>query len=235
MNEMNCKNSLNLVDEYLGGDLDEVTKQALEDHLGECASCRAQFAGERALRQRLQTQLVGQPRAGFADRVLERTVEHHQNKARHHWSFIRGAVAASIVIAVTSFALRFGLQQEQALPHQTLSMHQVTQVALAMDSKEELKGATITLQLPDNVELKGFPGQRMISWKTDIDRGTNLLALPVLAVAEKSGLLVARLEHGNKSKEFKVELSVRNRDVNGKLEFKHTGDEVSTGSKRGNA
>jgi len=235
MNEMNCKNSLSLVDEYLGNYLDGETRQALEDHLGQCASCQAHFAQERALRQRLQTQLVGQPKAGFADRVLERTVEHHQNKARHHWSFIRGAVAASVVIAITSFALRFGLQQEPQAARQTLTLNQVTRVALALDSKEELKGATITLQLPDNVELKGFPGQRMISWKTDIDRGTNLLALPVMGVAAKSGLLVARLEHGNKSREFKVELSVRNRDVNGRLDFKHTGDEVSAGSKRGNA
>jgi len=235
MNEMNCNNSLDLLDEYLGGYLGEDSKQALEAHLEQCASCQARFAEERALRQRLQAQLVGQPIAGFADRVLARTVEHHQHQARHHWSFIGGAVAASIVIAVTSFALRFGLQQEQALPQQTLSLHQVTRVALAMDSSEELKGATITLQLPDNVELKGFPGQHMISWKTDIDRGTNLLALPVMAVAERKGFLVARLEHGNKSKEFKVELNVRNRDVNGKLDFKPAGDEVSTGSKRGNA
>jgi len=231
---MNCETGKNLMDDYLGGSLDKGTRLALEDHLEHCASCQAHFAQEQAFRQRLQSQLVAQPKAGFADRVLERAVEHHQNKARHHWSFIGGAIAASVIIAVTSFALRFGLQQSD-MPRQTLALHQVTRVALAMDSREELKGATITLQLPDNVELKGFPGQHLISWKTDIDRGTNLLALPVMAVAEKNGLLVARLEHGNKSKEFKVELSVRNRDVNGGLDFNHSGDEGSAGSKRGNA
>ncbi|MDX5151465.1 MAG: zf-HC2 domain-containing protein [Acidiferrobacterales bacterium] len=213
---MNCKISLNLVDDYLGGYLDQDTRQALEEHLEQCASCQAQFAQDKALRQRMQAQLIGQPKAGFADRVLARTVEHHQHQERHHWSFIGGAIAASVVIAVTSFVLRFAAPQpEQA--QQTLALNQVTRVALALDSREELKGATITLRLPDNVELKGFPGQRMISWKTDIDRGTNLLALPVKGVAAKNGLLVARLEYGNKSKEYKVELSVKNQDVNGGL------------------
>jgi len=220
---MNCKISLNLVDDYLGGYLDGATQKALEEHLEQCASCQAQFAQDRALRQRLQAQLVGQPKAGFADRVLARTVEHHRKQTRHNWSFIGGAVAASLVIAVTSFVLRLAAPQPD-VARQTLALNQVTRVALALDSREELKGATITLQLPDNVELKGFPGQHMISWKTDIDRGTNLLALPVMGVARKNGLLVARLDYGNKSREYKVELNVKNPDVNGELTL--------TGSKR---
>jgi len=214
---MNCKISLNLVDDYLGNYLDKDTLQALEDHIERCASCQARFAQDRALRQRLQSQLVSEPGTGFADRVLARTVEHHQNKARHHWAFVGGAVAASLIIAVTSFVLRLAPQSGPEQARQTLALNQVTRVALAMDSREELKGATITLRLPDNVELKGFPGQRMISWKTDIDRGTNLLALPVKGVAAKNGLLVARLEYGNKSKEYKVELNVQNPDVKGEL------------------
>lgn len=223
---INCRISLNLVDDYLGGYLDEDTRQALETHLEQCASCQARFAQDRALRQRMQSQLVGRAKDGFADRVLARTVEHHESKARHNWSFIGGAVAASVVIALTSFLLRFAAPQpEQA--QQTLALNQVTRVALALDSREELKGATITLRLPDNVELKGFPGQHMISWKTDIDRGTNLLALPVKGIAAKNGLLVARLEYGNKSKEYKVKLNVKRPDVKSGLDL--------TGGKRSNA
>jgi hypothetical protein len=217
---MNCKISLNMVDDYLGGYLDGDARQALEDHLELCTSCQERFAQDRALRQRLQAQLVGQPKAGFADRVLERAVEQNQNKTRHHWSFIGGAIAASLVIAITSFVLPLARQQGPELESQTLALHQVTRVALALDSREELMGATITLRLPDNVELKGFPGQRMISWKTNIDRGTNLLALPVKGIIAKNGLLVARLEYGNKSKEYKVELTVQNQDVDSRLDRK---------------
>jgi hypothetical protein len=246
---MNCKIGLNVMDDYLGGYLDEDIRQALEDHLGQCASCQARFVQDQALRQRLQAQLTGQPKAGFADRVLERAVEHHQNKTRHHWSFIGGAIAASFVIAITSVLLPLAPQQDPDLARQTLALHQVTRVALAFESREGLKGATITLHLPDNVELSGFSGQRKISWKTDIDRGTNLLALPVMGVAAKNGLLVARLQYGNKSKEYKVELNVQNPDVNGRLDrkravvvsranFYSTGSALSTGrmdDKEGNA
>mgnify|MGYP000715320905 CR=1 FL=1 len=133
-----------------------------------------------------------------------------------------GAIAASLVIAITSFVLPLARQQGPELESQTLALHQVTRVALALDSREELMGATITLRLPDNVELKGFPGQRMISWKTNIDRGTNLLALPVKGIIAKNGLLVARLEYGNKSKEYKVELTVQNQDVDSRLDRKGT-------------
>lgn len=243
---MNCKIGLNLMDDYLGGYLEEDLRQALEDHLVQCPSCQARFAQDRDLRQRLQAQLVSQPRAGFADRMLERTVEYHDNKTSHHRSFIGGAIAASIVIAVTSLVLRLAPQSGPEMARQTLSLNEVTRVALTLDSREELKGATITLRLPDNVELKGFPGQHMISWNTDIDRGTNLLSLPVKGIAAKNGLLVARLEYGNKSREYKVELSVRNGDVNGALdrketigisraEFNYSGDTQLTGSQGGNA
>ena len=246
---MNCKIGLNMMDDYLGGYLAEDNRQALEDHLGHCASCQARFVQDQALRQRLQAQLTGQPKAGFADRVLARAVEHHQSKTHHHWSFIGGAIAASLVIAVTSFLLPLVPQQDTELARQTLALHQETRVALAFESREGLKDATITLHLPDNVELKGFPGQHKISWKTDIDRGTNLLALPVMGVAAKNGLLVARLQYGNKSKEYKVELNVKNPDVNGQLDrkgaivisqanFTYTGGAHSTGrmdDKQGNA
>jgi len=226
-NMMNCKIGLNLVDDYLGGYLDQETRHALENHLEQCASCQARFAQDRALRDRLQAQLVVQPGAGFADRVLQRTVAHHQQKSRHSWSFIGGAIAASVVIALTSFVLRVAAPQSSQA-QQTLALNQVTRVALALDSREELKGATITLRLPDNVELKGFPGQHMISWKTDINRGTNLLALPVKGLVAKNGLLVARLQYGNKSKEYKVELNVKQADVKGSLQR-------STGVYGGNA
>jgi hypothetical protein len=241
---MNCKISLNMVDDYLGGYLDRDTRLALEDHLGQCAACQERFAQDQALRQRLKAQLVGQPKEGFADRVLQRAVEQSHNKTRHHWSFIGGAIAASLVIAVTSFVLPIVRHQGPELAHQTLALHQVTQVALALESREELKGATITLRLPDNVELNGFPGQRMISWTTNIDRGTNLLALPVKGIAAKNGFLIARLEHGNKSKEYKVELNVRKQDVKSRLDRKGTftvsnaGDALSIGrnfGKEGNA
>lgn len=214
---INCKICLNLVDEYLGKRLDADSRQVIENHLEHCASCQARYAQERDFRQRLQTQLIARPRAGFADHVLARTVEHHRNKASRNWSFFGGAIAASFIIAVTSFVLRIAPQSDADLVRQTLALNQVQNISLALDSREELKGARIILQLPDNVELRGFPGQRMISWNTDIDRGVNLLSLPVLGIAEKNGLLVARLEHGNKSKEYTVELRVRAPGVSGGL------------------
>jgi hypothetical protein len=79
----------------------------------------------------------------------------------------------------------------------------VQPVRLVFRSPAALSGVTIVLALPEGVELSGFPGRRELSWRTDLQRGTNLLELPV-RVSGPGGVLTARLNLGEDSRAFSV-------------------------------
>ena len=62
--------------------------------------------------------------------------------------------------------------------------------------------------LPDGVELAGFPGQREIAWQTNLVEGKNLLPLELIALTLVGGEVLARLEHDNRKRTFRLRIEV---------------------------
>ena len=81
-------------------------------------------------------------------------------------------------------------------------------VNLVFSSTEELERATLTVSLPDGVELAGFPGQREISWETNLSVGKNLLPLKLIALTPTGGVVLARLEHNDRDRTFRLRVEV---------------------------
>jgi hypothetical protein len=81
-------------------------------------------------------------------------------------------------------------------------------VNLVFSSTEVLEGATLTVSLPDGVELAGFPGQREISWETNLAVGKNLLPLKLIALTPAGGVVLARLEHDDRDRTFRLRVEV---------------------------
>ena len=71
----------------------------------------------------------------------------------------------------------------------------------------------LTVTLPDGVELDGFPGQREIAWQTSLNEGKNLLPLKLIAVSPMGGEVLARLEHGDRDRTFRLRIDVTHTDV----------------------
>ena len=61
---------------------------------------------------------------------------------------------------------------------------------------------------PDGIELAGFPGQREITWRTRLAEGRNLLPLELVAVTPLGGEVLARLEHDNRERTFRLRIEV---------------------------
>jgi hypothetical protein len=74
---------------------------------------------------------------------------------------------------------------------------------LVFRSEDALQGVTIEIELPEGVELAGYPGQRQLVWTSDIQAGPNLLELPV-EVRGDGGVLTATLNHGAERRQFSV-------------------------------
>lgn len=97
---------------------------------------------------------------------------------------------------------------EKNIPEFSIALNEQREIKLAFYSAEDLQGATITLQMPENVALVGYEGQRELAWETNLAKGDNTLRLPVLATGIAGGQLVARIEYMGKVKTLKVNLAI---------------------------
>ena len=81
-------------------------------------------------------------------------------------------------------------------------------VNLVFSSDTELDDAVLTVSLPQGIEIEGFAGQREITWMTSLQAGKNILPLKLVATASYGGELLARLEHEDRDRTFRIRVTV---------------------------
>jgi hypothetical protein len=168
---------------------------------------------EHELLDLLQDYPVPEAEAGFYDRALVRAVHRGSRRQRNRWVLagFGSAIAAGLVIWMITALLMTTPQlpdAEPAIPGVTIAMEKEHTVRLVFSSAETLDSATLTVSLPDGIELVGFPGQREITWETSLEEGRNLLPLTLIALTPAGGELLARLEHKDRNRTFRLRVDV---------------------------
>ena len=151
--------------------------------------------------------------AGFFDRALARATHQGSRRQRNRWmaTGFGGAIAAGLAVWVIGGMLMTTPELPDAgatIPGITMALEEPRTVNLVFSSTEVLESATLTVSLPDGVELAGFPGQSEISWETSLNEGRNLLPLTLIALTPVGGELLARLEHDDRDRVFRLQLDV---------------------------
>ena len=121
------------------------------------------------------------------------------------------AVAAGLAIWVITSMLISSPHVPDAdpsIPGITIALEQEHTVRLVFASATALDSAILTVSLPEGIELAGFPGQREISWETSLQEGKNLLPLTLIALTPAGGELLARLEHNDRDRIFRLRVDV---------------------------
>ena len=151
--------------------------------------------------------------AGFYDRALARATHEGTRRQRNRWVMtgFGSAVAAGLVMwLIGGFFL--AAPQTSApvadIPGVVMTLAEPRTVNLVFASKSKLDAATLTVSLPDGVELAGFPGQREIAWQTNLAEGKNLLPLELIALTPSGGEVLALLEHENRKRTFRLRIEV---------------------------
>ena len=67
----------------------------------------------------------------------------------------------------------------------TLALHEARAIDVLIQSDRDLPAATIRIAVTGGVALDGFANDHIIDWRADLERGSNLVSLPV--VARKAG------------------------------------------------
>ena len=168
---------------------------------------------EQELLDLLKDYPVPEAEAGFYDRALVRAVHKGSRRQRNRWMLagFGSAIAAGLTIwAVTAMLMTTPQlpDAEPTIPGVTIAMEQEHTVRLVFASAEALDSATLTVSLPEGIELAGFPGQREITWETSLQEGKNLLPLTLIALTPAGGELLARLEHDDRNRTFRLRVDV---------------------------
>lgn len=168
---------------------------------------------ERELLELLKDYPMPQATAGFYDEALVRAAQEGTRRQRNRWVMtgFGGAVAAGIVMLLVS-GLFFSTPDlpnvDSSIPGVTMALAEPRTVNLVFSSAEALSAATLTVSLPDGVELAGFPGQREITWETNLNEGKNLLPLKLIALTPTGGEVLARLQHNDRDRTFRLRVQV---------------------------
>jgi hypothetical protein len=168
---------------------------------------------EQQVLELLQDYPAPAPDEGFYERALVRATHEGSKRQRNRWMLtgFGAAIAATIAVWVIG-GMFFGAPQlpaaDSAIPGVTIAMAEPRTVNLVFASATALDSATLTVTLPDGIELDGFPGQREITWETSLSEGKNLLPLTLVAVTPTGGELLARLEHDDRDRTFRLRVDV---------------------------
>ncbi len=151
--------------------------------------------------------------AGFYDQALARATHEGTRRQRNRWIMtgFGSAIAAGVVLWLLGgfFLTTPDLPTPAAsIPGVAMTLEEPRTVNLVFASANALDEATLTVTLPDGIELAGFPGQREISWQTSLVEGKNYLPLELIALTPKGGEVLARLEHDNRGRTFRLRINV---------------------------
>lgn len=168
---------------------------------------------EQALLALLKDYPAPEANADFYDRALVRAAHESTRRQRRHWLMtgFGSAVAAGVLLFLIGGQFMSTPQTPDVdanIPGITIALAEPRTVNLVFSSATALETATLTVNLPDGIELSGFPGQREISWETSLAEGKNLLPLKLIAVGPVGGELLARLEHDDRDRTFRLRVDV---------------------------
>lgn len=149
----------------------------------------------------------------FYDQALVRATHEGTRRQRNRWLMtgFGGALAAGLALWLIGgfFLTTPNLPAtDPNIPGITMTLEEPRTVNLVFASATDLDSATLTVTLPDGIELAGFPGQREIAWQTSLKQGKNFLPLELIATSPVGGEVLARLEHDDRDRTFRLRVEI---------------------------
>lgn len=209
---MNCEQIQQRLDDYLDGDLELREEAELCAHLDRCKACRQRLRQAEAILAGLKSVRVPEMTPGFAQQAVRRAAGRLRPRP-HRRAFVAGfgsaLVAGVAMLMVVGGLLPNGRDAAPSLLQEVaISVAAPQTVNLAFDVGYPIQDATLSLSLPDNVEVVGFPGMSHLSWQTSLTQGRNILPLPLKGTADADGELTATIEHDGKRKSIRIKVRV---------------------------
>jgi len=212
---MNCTDINTLLDDYLDDDLLVHEQSAIEAHINNCTACQQSLKDAQAVREALASLPFVEASDNFESKVFAE-VRRQNRDGQSDRRFLNGfvtALAASVFLWVAApmiFAPQESLSGSNVI---SVAMNETRPVRLLFEAPGSIAQVAISLELPANVELKGYPGRSQLSWNTSLKKGQNVLALPINAIEAGKGELIAHLTYGDTTKTYRLILKTTDNGV----------------------
>lgn len=211
---MTCTELTATLDDYVDGLLDPADAATLAAHIETCEVCRRVHEKELELRESLRDygeSTMPQANAAFFDRAMINAAREGTRRQRNRWVMtgIGGTIAAGLVLWMLGGLVQISPETEApAIPAIVMTLEEPRKLNLVFSSATALADATMTVVLPEGVEVEGFAGLREITWMTSLNVGKNVLPLTLIATSPQGGEIMATLRHGSDDKTFRVRVKV---------------------------
>ncbi len=210
---MLCNQVEKNIDDYLDGYIGNDVAAQIALHVQNCSMCLRELEATQAIRSSLAELPVVAPAEEFFEHAVAHAARMGDTATTRQRVRFGGAIAAAFaLILVASVMFEQPDQGSPAefaeLPEVVLERDTVTPIKLVFSSPIALTDARLSLQLPVGVELAGYNGRSDLSWSTNLEPGKNILRLPLVGHMPVSAQLVAKLEHPNGTKTFRLQVTV---------------------------
>lgn len=211
---MTCTQLTEKLDDYVDGLMDQAASATLAAHIEGCDDCQHVLASEHRLRESLTDygeSTMPQPDAAFFDRTLAKATRSGTRRQRNRWVMtgVGGTIAAGLALwMLGGMFLKTPDIAESGIPAIAMTLEEPRTLNLVFSSASALANATMTVVLPQGVEVEGFAGQREITWMTSLTEGKNVLPLTLIATSPHGGELMATLRHEGDDRTFRVRVTV---------------------------
>ena len=211
---MTCTQLTEKLDDYVDDLMDQAASATLAAHIEGCDDCQQVLASEHRLRESLTDygqSTMPQPDAAFFDRTLAKATRSGTRRQRNRWVMtgVGGTIAAGLALwMLGGMFLKTPDIAESGIPAIAMTLEEPRTLNLVFSSASALANATMTVVLPQGLEVQGFAGQREITWMTSLTEGKNVLPLTLIATSPHGGELMATLRHEGDDRTFRVRVTV---------------------------
>lgn len=211
---MQCQSCQALITEYVDETLTTDMEARVREHLAQCADCRIELEFQRMIRSHLRDLPVPAMRPQFKDELSAKLRPKTQWQWPQ-WGFGAGFGAALALCSVVFLAASLWILpvQQDRVPDVMLSVNETVPVTLSFDSPQAFTEVEFSVELPEHFQIVGAPQQRYFRWTAGLNKGTNVLTLPITATRAYRGELVARISSASSSKIFRIKLNSVQPDV----------------------
>jgi hypothetical protein len=182
-------------------------------HLEECELCRHRHADAK-LQRLLQSLVVPPMRREFADTAIRRAVEHvpamEVDKHRGAWRLAASVAVLAMFVGGMALWHRGAPLAPGAVAQVTILSQKSKTVRVVLESAQRRDNATITISLAENLELEGFPNERVVEWEAPLLQGRNLLALPLRVKDGVDSHFDVAFRDGQTHQQIRVDVAVVN-------------------------
>lgn len=120
------------------------------------------------------------------------------------------ALAATLIVGIAlGLVLGGGNGRDTTIVAEPVDLGDATErhIAIAVESPRAFDRVEFVIELPEGVELDGFPGQRSVRWEGRLAEGRSRLKLPLrIAPDAEGGQLVTRILHPDGERRLVVPL-----------------------------